>query len=113
MTPHPEGGFYRELFRAAREVDPLDGRPRRSALTGVWFLMLYCQESAWHVVESDEIWIHFEGEPIRLWTFDPASGRVESSLLGPMAPGVQPQRAIAAGVWQAAEPTGDYALSGA
>ena len=56
MTPHPEGGWYRELFRAAREVDPLDGRPRRPALTAIWFLMLAGQKSSWHVVDSDEIW---------------------------------------------------------
>jgi predicted cupin superfamily sugar epimerase len=113
MTPHPEGGFYRELFRAAREVDPLDGRARRPALTGIWFLMLAGQRSAWHVVDSDEIWIHFEGAPIRLWTFDVASGRVESTLLGPIGEGSAPQRVVPAGIWQAAEPTGDYSLSGA
>ena len=113
MTPHPEGGYFRELFRAAREVDPLDGRPRRPALTGIWFLMLRGQKSAWHVVDSDEIWIHFEGAPIRLFTFDVASRRLESTILGPLAAGAAPQRIVPAGVWQAAEPEGDYSLSGA
>ena len=115
MTAHPEGGYFRELFRAAREVDPLDGRPPRPALTGIWFLMLRGQKSAWHVVDSDEIWIHFEGAPIRLWTFDAARGRVESTLLGPFGgeANIAPQRAVPAGIWQAAEPEGDYSLSGA
>jgi uncharacterized protein len=113
MTPHPEGGYYRELFRAGCVVDPLDGRGRRPALTAIWFLMLRGQKSAWHVVDSDEIWVHFEGGPIRLFTFDVASARLESTLLGPLGPGSAPQRLVRAGVWQAAEPTGDYSLSGA
>ena len=39
--------------------------------------MLAGQKSAWHVVDSDEIWIHFEGSPIRLWTFDAARNLVK------------------------------------
>ena len=113
LIPHPEGGHFAELYRSPREVDPLDGRPPRAALTGIWFLMLAGQRSAWHVVDSDEIWIHFEGSIVRLWTFDPASGALASALLGPLAPGCAPQRVVEAGVWQAAEPLGDYSLTGA
>lgn len=113
MQPHPEGGHFAELYRSPRQVDPLDGRQRRAALTGIWFLMLEGQKSAWHVVDSDEIWIHFEGSVVRLWTYDPASGALASALLGPLAPGCAPQRVVEAGVWQAAEPLGDYSLTGA
>lgn len=116
LAPHPEGGYFAELFRSPRAVDPLDGRPRRPALTGVWFLMLAGQRSAWHVVDSDEIWLHFEGADVRLWTFDPASGSVASELLGPFASGAEgrsPQRIVPAGIWQAAEPLGEYSLTGA
>ncbi len=113
LAPHPEGGWYAELYRSPLEVRPADGRPPRSALTGVWFLMVAGQKSAWHVVDSDEIWLHFEGCDVRLWTFDPATGALASTLLGPLAPGRAPQRVVPAGVWQAAEPLGDYSLTGA
>lgn len=113
LRPHPEGGWFAELFRSERLVDPLDGRARRPGLTGIWFLMLAGQKSAWHVVDSDEIWIHFEGAPIRLWTFDPASGALDGATLGPLAAGAAPQRVVRAGIWQAAEPMGEYSLSGA
>lgn len=113
LTPHPEGGHFAELYRSPRAVDPLDGRSRRSALTGVWFLMLRGQRSAWHVVDSDEIWLHFEGCDVRLWTFDAARGVVAEELLGPLAAGRSPQRIVPAGVWQAAEPLGEYSLTGA
>lgn len=113
LAPHPEGGWFAELYRSPRAVRPADGRAPRAALTGVWFLMVAGQKSAWHAVDSDEIWIHFEGCEVRLWTFDAATGALDSTLLGPLAPGRAPQRVVAAGVWQAAEPLGDYSLTGA
>ena len=113
LAPHPEGGWYRETFRSELEVDPRDGRPLRSALTGIYFLLAEGQHSAWHVVESDEIWTHLEGGPVRLWTFETGTERIESVLLGPLAASSEsgscaPQRAVRAGVWQAAEPTGAF-----
>lgn len=113
LAPHPEGGYFAELYRSPRAVDPLDGRPRRAALTGIWFLMLAGQRSAWHVVDSDEIWLHFEGADVRLWTFDATAGDLAAELLGPLGPGRAPQRVVPAGIWQAAEPLGEFSLTGA
>lgn len=110
LAPHPEGGHYRETFRSATAVDPLDGRPRRSALTGIYCLYAAGEVSRWHRVESDEIWTHLEGGPLRLWRFDPEAGTVDSVLVGPLGPECEPQRVVPAGIWQAAEPTGAYAL---
>lgn len=113
LRPHPEGGYYAEVFRSTRRVDPADGRPARPGLSAIYFLMLAGQRSAWHRLESDEIWLHFEGGPVRLWTFDATTGEVTARLLGPLAENVEPQRVVDAGLWQAAEPLGDYALTGA
>lgn len=113
LRPHPEGGHFAELYRSPRRVDPLDGRPARAALTGIWFLMLAGEKSAWHVVDSDEIWLHFEGSDVRLWTYDPARDVLASTVLGALGPGRAPQRVVEAGIWQAAEPLGDYSLTGA
>lgn len=112
LAPHPEGGWYREVHRSAAAVDPLDGRPRRSALTGIYFLLAAGQHSRWHRVESDEVWTHFEGGAVRIWTFDAGSGVVTAQLLGPFGAGVEPQRVVRAGIWQAAEPVGEFALGG-
>ena len=38
---------------------------------------------------------------------------VAEELLGPLADGRSPQRIVPAGVWQAAEPLGEYSLTGA
>jgi predicted cupin superfamily sugar epimerase len=113
MQPHPEGGYYAEAFRSRHTVAPRDGRGERPALTAIYFLLLAGQKSAWHLLASDEVWIHFEGAPVRLWTFDPRTGAVAGRALGPLATGQAPQREIPAGTWQAAEPLGEYALTGA
>ena len=39
LRPHPEGGYYREIFRSAVEVTPADARGARAALTTIYFLL--------------------------------------------------------------------------
>jgi predicted cupin superfamily sugar epimerase len=110
LKPHPEGGWYRERFRSARQVQPDDGRPARSALTTIDFLLEAGQFSAWHRVRSDEAWHLLEGGPLRLWTWAPGSHRVEGTVL---AAGAQRCQVVEADAWQAAEPLGGFALCGA
>ena len=104
LQPHPEGGWYREVFRSAGEVAPQDGRPARSALTSIYFLLETVQHSRWHRVLSDEVWVHLEGTPLDLWTWDAADSRLHSAVLGPVSAAALPQHVVAAGLWQAARP---------
>ena len=50
LRPHPEGGYFREIFRSAYEVQPLDKRSARSALTTIYFLLVKGQYGRWHRV---------------------------------------------------------------
>jgi hypothetical protein len=110
LQPHPEGGFYRELFRSAHQVQPLNAGPTRSALTTIDFLLARGQCSAWHRVRSDEVWHLLEGGPLRLWTIPPAGDRIDTVTLGPGGP---LRHVVRADCWQAAEPLGDFAYAGA
>src|ERR1700722_8376720 len=66
LSPHPEGGWFRETGRAARESVP-DGYPgRRAAATSIYFLLTPGEESAWHRVRSDEVWLWHSGGPLTL-----------------------------------------------
>src|ERR1700754_4829047 len=67
LIPHPEGGFYRELHRSAVAVQPLDGRPPRTGLTTIYFLLPEGAHSRWHRVTSDEAWHLYEGSPLDLF----------------------------------------------
>lgn len=106
LQPHPEGGFYRETFRAPAP----DGG--RAASTAIYYLLREGDVSAWHrVMDADEVWHHYAGAPLELTLWD---GRERSSLrLGTgLAAGERPQAVVPAGVWQAARPMGGWVLVG-
>jgi len=66
MRPHPEGGYYREVYRSIDRVMPGDGRGERAALTTIYFLLVEGTFSRWHQVDSDEVWHLYEGGPLEL-----------------------------------------------
>jgi predicted cupin superfamily sugar epimerase len=107
LVRHPEGGHYREVFRSDRRVDPGDGRPARSAVTCIHFLLEAGEHSRWHSVASDEIWIFEQGEPLDLFVAPPSLGAVNRVRLGP---GHSLMHAVPAGWWQAARPAGSFSL---
>ena len=111
LQPHPEGGYFREVFRSERDVRPGDARSVRSALTTIYFLLAAGQHSRWHRVASDEAWHHYEGDPLDLLWVD-AENVLHRATLGPVAPDQQPVAVVPAGCWQAARPLGAYALVG-
>jgi predicted cupin superfamily sugar epimerase len=109
LQPHPEGGWYREVFRSDLTI-PLP-RGTRATCTSIHFLLAAGTCSAWHRVRSDEVWVHHDGAPLELHLLDDA-GRHTLHVLGrDHAAGQEPSAAVPAGVWQAAAPRGDgYAL---
>ena len=111
LTPHPEGGFYRETFRASLAVTTPKGK--RAASTAIYFLLPAGSFSALHRVRSDEVWHHYDGDPVELYTLH-ADGSPHFARLGrDLARGERPQVVVPAGVWQAAVPVGErYALCG-
>jgi predicted cupin superfamily sugar epimerase len=112
LEPHPEGGYYRQLYCSATRVVPDDGRDARAAMTTIFFLLTEGGQSRWHRVLSDEIWHFYEGDPLELLIAPPELDRVERVSLGGWDGVRQPVRAVPAGWWQAARPQGRYALVG-
>jgi predicted cupin superfamily sugar epimerase len=102
LQPHPEGGHYRETYRAREEVNT--DRGLRPASTAILFLLATGEHSAWHRIRSDELWHHHAGGP--LWIHElSGSGKVHSTRLGlDLAAGESPQHVVPAGRWFAAEP---------
>ncbi len=111
LRPHPEGGFYAEVHRSVQNVDALDSRPRRAALTSIYFLLPKGAVSRWHRVLSDEVWCYLEGAPIELHLLDTAQPSAHSIALGAVSADTAPQHTVPAGVWQAARSGGDYSLA--
>ncbi|TVP98016.1 MAG: cupin domain-containing protein [Planctomycetaceae bacterium] len=109
LQPHPEGGFYRELYRSDSMVDPGDGRPPRSAMTLIHFLLADSMFSRWHRVASDEAWQLVDGAGIELFVADAEFERVSCWPLG-SASSEAGVRVVKAGDWQAARCVGEYGL---
>ena len=107
LEPHPEGGWYRETWRAPGTVQTPYGD--RSPATSILFLLEPGQRSAWHRVRSGELWLWQGGGTLLLslgGTADqPALERTVE--LGPR--GVL-QHLVEPGEWQAASPEGGQAV---
>lgn len=99
LSPHPEGGWYRETWRAA----PTAGG--RAAGTAILFLLEAGARSHWHRVDADELWLFQAGDPLTLMTAagDVGEGAKAKVRLGAdVLAGDRPQHLVATGDWQAA-----------
>lgn len=102
LSPHPEGGFFAETFRAEALPSPLPDRGQRSASTAIYFLLRAQDFSALHVVASDEVWHHYYGDALELHCFD-LEARHRQVPLGPdLLRGQRPQHVVRRGELQGA-----------
>src|ERR1700756_1355004 len=85
LLPHPEGGWYREIYRARERVQTRRGL--RSALTTIHYLLEDRQLSRWHVVESAEVWHFYSGAPLELLSYDPVTRTLVRHVLGDVSQG--------------------------
>jgi uncharacterized protein len=107
LSPHPEGGFFRETFRATASVAAPFAPVSRAASTAIYFLLRAGEFSAFHTVSSDEVWHHYLGATLELHTIDHA-GMHQRVELGPhLQHGERPQWLVPAGRLQAARVIGD------
>jgi len=106
LSPHPEGGFYRQTW-----VDEeSEGRPTG---TCIYFLLTDGGASHWHRVDAIEIWHYYAGAPLILGISDTDKGPKREITLGPdLAKGQRPQGIVPKDAWQAARTTGDWTLVG-
>ena len=104
LSPHPEGGHYRELWR--------DRRPsgERGVGTSILFLLAEGERSHWHRVDAAEIWLWQAGAPLLLGIAGP-DGHRENLRLGPnVAGGEALQGVVPARAWQEAISLGGWSL---
>lgn len=109
LIEHPEGGRFREVFRSAQRVSREDGA-NRSALTHIYFSLRPGEVSRYHQVSSDEVWNLYQGQGLKLYSWDGTPTPPECTILS--AAGNCFCSVIPAGRWQAAEPIGGPVLVG-
>ena len=104
LTPHPEGGHYREIFRASAEDEG------RGAVTSIYYLLRAGEVSAWHRIDAVEIWHYHAGAPLRLELS--LDGVAKTTHCLGVSDGAWPQVAVPAGAWQSARSDGAWTLAG-
>lgn len=102
LSPHPEGGWYRQTWVAENE-----GRPTG---TCIYFLLAAGQRSHWHKVDATEIWLYHAGAPLILSLAATEAGPKRDHLLTPDLAEGRPQIIVPENHWQAARSTGDWTL---
>jgi len=118
LTPHPEGGHFRETFRDAPPPYPPaqagEGRVagKRAASTAIYFLLARGERSHWHRVDAVEVWHWHAGAPLALEIASVAGPRETLTLGSDLGAGERPQGVVPAHAWQAAQSLGDWSLVG-
>ena len=107
LIAHPEGGWYTETWKASPDEA---GRPLGTA---IYFLLVADEWSHWHRVDGHEVWHHYAGAPLELWTSADGVERQRTVLGTDLLAGQRPQAVVPAGVWQGAVSLGDFTLVGA
>ena len=110
LQPHPEGGWYRQTHRSPIQIPrgalpagygpDLDGR---CAVTSILFLLPTGMCSRSHRIQSEELWLHHQGDDVRLIvaaSSDMAGGH--EHILGQGA-GASLQAVVPRQQWQSAE----------
>jgi predicted cupin superfamily sugar epimerase len=116
LARHPEGGWYRQTYRAPEEIAAaaLPGRfaAARAFSTAIYFLLEQGDVSHLHRLAADELWFFHAGGPLLVHAID-AAAELTTEILG-SAPerGESLQAMVPAGRWFGAELAGGapYAL---
>jgi uncharacterized protein len=106
LQAHPEGGYYRETYRADLILEKA-ALPRafagvRPASTAIYYLLDEGSFSAFHRLQSDELWHFYVGGTLIVYVIE-ANGRYSEIPLGSdPAVGEVLQAVVKAGSWFAA-----------
>jgi len=106
LLPHPiEGGFFRRTYASDGSVDLPRGR--RALGTAIYYLLEPGTFSEMHVLDSDEIFHFYLGDPVEMLQLRP-DGSSDVFILGPdLQAGQHLQLVVPAGVWQGTRLIGD------
>ncbi len=101
LEPHPEGGFYKEVYRSEESINYDSGQfpDGRNYCTSIYYLLGSDDISRFHRIKSDETWHHYEGSSVTIHIIH-EDGLYEALYLGKNLENNQfPQQTVPAGAW--------------
>ncbi len=108
MQLHPEGGWFKEVYRSD-EIILKNHLPNRYSdgrcfSTAIFFLLEGEQFSSFHRIKSDEMWHFYYGGPLNIFVID-ENGNLEIIKMGNNPEnGEVFQAVVKAGCWFASQP---------
>ena len=85
LKKHPEGGYYEEVYRSGElilgEHLPKRFKSSRSFSTSIYFLLVGKQFSAFHLLQSDELWHFYDGSDVIIYTIN-QKGKLSKRKIG-------------------------------
>ncbi|MVM32356.1 hypothetical protein GO755_20080 [Spirosoma sp. HMF4905] len=108
MQPHPEGGYFAEMYRSAESISKAALPNRfggdRSFSTAIYFLLENHHISTLHRIQSDEVWHFYAGGPLEIFVISPTGALTVIRLGNRLNQGEVFQAVVPAGCWFGSKP---------
>jgi len=101
LQPHPEGGYYKEVYRSDDTVVRPSSPQPKQACTSIYYLLEGSDYSGFHRLLSDELWYFHKGSPLHIHVIDEAGAYTVHELSDTQSGSFS--IAIKAGQWFASE----------
>ena len=103
LEPHPEGGYFREIYRAegviAKDSLPFRYTGGRTFATTIYYLLNSGEFSSLHRLHSDEQWFYLDGSALTIHSIDPEGKYMQHHIGKNLEKGELPHAVIPHGCW--------------
>ncbi len=106
LKPHPEGGWYHQVYRSDMSISSVVFSDDKSAITSIYYLLCDNHVSKFHRIKSPEIWYFHKGMPLIIHMIN-ANGKYHKVELSDSINGLL-QYTVEPNIWFAAEIKGSY-----
>lgn len=110
LQTHPEGGYYKEVYRSNKSFVPIEIGDHRNYITSIYFLIEANNVSHFHSIKQDELWFYHAGAPLTVYILH-EDGDLERLTIGPNPnQGEVLQAVVPANKIFGSKSTGDFSL---
>lgn len=103
LQPHPEGGYFKEIYRAEGIISqpnlPIRFSGGRTYSTAIYYLLKSGDFSSLHRLDSDEQWFHIDGSALTIHSIDPKGNYTKHHIGKNLDAGEFPHAIVLHGNW--------------
>lgn len=103
LNPHPEGGYYKEIYRSQGIISqpnlPMRYSGGRAYSTTIYYLLESNDFSSMHRLKSDEQWFHIDGSALTIHSIAPDGNYTQHHIGKNFEKGESPYAIVPHGCW--------------